>query len=61
MTRILGHNFIGGQRSALGTVKLQSVDAETGEALPHDFFQATPAKSRLPPRRRQRHTRLIAA
>ena len=44
MTRILGHNFIGGQRSALGTVKLQSVDAETGEALPHDFFQATPAE-----------------
>ena len=42
MTRILGHNYIGGQRSALGTVKLQSVDAETGEALPHDFYQATP-------------------
>jgi len=42
MTRILGHNYIGGQRSAAGTVKLQSVDANTGEALPHDFFQATP-------------------
>jgi NADP-dependent aldehyde dehydrogenase len=42
MTRILGHNYIGGQRSALGSVKLQSVDAETGEALPHDFIQASP-------------------
>ncbi|WPN55619.1 aldehyde dehydrogenase (NADP(+)) [Pseudomonas sp. P9_31] len=41
MTRILGHNYIGGQRSATGTVKLQSVDASTGEALPHDFYQAT--------------------
>ena len=39
---ILGHNYIGGQRSACGTVKLQSVDASTGEALPHDFYQATP-------------------
>ncbi|MDR7286203.1 NADP-dependent aldehyde dehydrogenase [Pseudomonas corrugata] len=42
MTQILGHNYIGGQRSASGTLKLQSVDASTGEALPHDFFQATP-------------------
>ncbi|MBV7551796.1 aldehyde dehydrogenase (NADP(+)) [Pseudomonas sp. PDM28] len=42
MTRILGHNYIGGQRSAAGSIKLQSVDASTGEALPHDFFQATP-------------------
>ncbi|MNI00237.1 Alpha-ketoglutaric semialdehyde dehydrogenase [compost metagenome] len=42
MTRILGHNYIGGQRSAAGSVKLQSVDASTGEALPHDFSQATP-------------------
>ncbi|WP_433740728.1 aldehyde dehydrogenase (NADP(+)) [Pseudomonas putida] len=42
MTRILGHNYIGGQRSALGGVKLHSVDAETGEALPYDFLQATP-------------------
>ncbi|MEB0046016.1 MULTISPECIES: aldehyde dehydrogenase (NADP(+)) [unclassified Pseudomonas] len=41
MTRILGHNYIGGQRSAAGTVKLQSVDASTGEALPYDFFQAS--------------------
>ena len=42
MIRILGHNYIGGQRSALGSVKLQSIDAFTGEALPHDFFQASP-------------------
>ncbi|MCP1495738.1 NADP-dependent aldehyde dehydrogenase [Pseudomonas migulae] len=42
MTRILGHNYIGGQRSAAGTVRLQSIDASTGEALPHDFLQATP-------------------
>ncbi|MHC8367065.1 aldehyde dehydrogenase (NADP(+)) [Pseudomonas sp. ZT5P21] len=41
MTRILGHNYIGGQRSAAGSVKLQSVDASTGEALSHDFLQAT--------------------
>jgi NADP-dependent aldehyde dehydrogenase len=41
MIRILGHNYIGGQRSATGSIKLQSVDATTGEALPHDFFQAT--------------------
>jgi 2,5-dioxopentanoate dehydrogenase len=42
MSLIIGHNYIGGQRSALGSLKLQSVDAETGEALPHDFIQATP-------------------
>ncbi|MGG7651221.1 aldehyde dehydrogenase (NADP(+)) [Pseudomonas sp. ES4] len=42
MTRILGHNYIGGQRSAAGQHKLQSVDASTGEALPYDFSQATP-------------------
>ncbi|PTR28204.1 MULTISPECIES: aldehyde dehydrogenase (NADP(+)) [unclassified Pseudomonas] len=42
MTRILGHNYIGGQRSAAGSVKLQSFDATTGEALLHDFYQATP-------------------
>ena len=39
---ILGHNYIGGQRSSLGSVTLHSVDAETGEALPHAFIQATP-------------------
>jgi NADP-dependent aldehyde dehydrogenase len=42
MTRILGHNYIGGQRSAAGSLKHQSFDASTGEALPHDFYQATP-------------------
>jgi NADP-dependent aldehyde dehydrogenase len=42
MTPILGHNYIGGQRSALGSVTLHSVDAETGEALPYAFIQATP-------------------
>ncbi|MHC8286370.1 aldehyde dehydrogenase (NADP(+)) [Pseudomonas sp. XS1P51] len=42
MSQIPGHNYIGGQRSGAGTVKLQSVDASTGEALPHDFYQATP-------------------
>ncbi|MGA8137966.1 MAG: aldehyde dehydrogenase (NADP(+)) [Pseudomonas gingeri] len=41
MTRFSGHNYIGGQRSANGTVKLHSVDASSGAALPHDFYQAT--------------------
>ena len=42
MSQLLGHNYIGGSRSAAGTVKLQSVDASTGEALPGTFVQATP-------------------
>ncbi|NIX93746.1 aldehyde dehydrogenase (NADP(+)) [Pseudomonas fulva] len=37
-----GSNFIGGQRSAAGSVRLQSLDACTGEALPVTFSQATP-------------------
>ncbi|QPN47431.1 aldehyde dehydrogenase (NADP(+)) [Priestia aryabhattai] len=37
-----GSNFIGGQRSAAGSVRLQSLDARTGEALPVVFTQATP-------------------
>ncbi|MDZ5111776.1 aldehyde dehydrogenase (NADP(+)) [Pseudomonas putida] len=37
-----GSNFIGGQRSAAGSVRLQSLDARTGEALPQAFAQATP-------------------
>jgi NADP-dependent aldehyde dehydrogenase len=41
MTRILGHNFIGGQRSAAGTVIVKSVDASTGDQLPYSFHQAT--------------------
>ncbi|HFJ9811112.1 TPA: aldehyde dehydrogenase family protein, partial [Pseudomonas aeruginosa] len=42
MTAILGHNFIGGARSAAGTLFLQSLDAASGEALPYHFVQATP-------------------
>jgi len=41
MSHILGHNYIGGQRSAAGKVIVHSVDATTGEKLPHDFYQAT--------------------
>jgi NADP-dependent aldehyde dehydrogenase len=41
MPRILGHNYIGGQRSAAGKVIVHSVDASSGEHLPHDFYQAT--------------------
>src|SRR5450830_1373466 len=41
MTRFSGHNYIGGQRSANGSVKLHSVDASSGAVLPHDFYQAT--------------------
>lgn len=37
-----GCNFIGGQRSAAGSVRLQSLDARTGEALPQAFARATP-------------------
>ena len=42
MTKILGHNYIGGQRSADGSTLVKSVDATTGEALAYDFYQATP-------------------
>ena len=41
MPQILGHNYIGGARSAAGNVIVYSVDASTGEKLPHDFYQAT--------------------
>ncbi|MCE1118831.1 MULTISPECIES: aldehyde dehydrogenase (NADP(+)) [Pseudomonas] len=44
MTRILGHNYIGGQRSAQGDIRLYSLDASTGEALPYAFSQATEAE-----------------
>ena len=37
-----GHNIIGGAYSALGSVKLQSVDATSGETLPYAFVEATP-------------------
>ncbi|MBF1882202.1 hypothetical protein, partial [Acinetobacter baumannii] len=30
---IIGHNFIGGSRSAQGTTLLKSIHATTGEAL----------------------------
>ena len=39
-----GHNYIGGQRSAEGSVIVKSVDATTGEVLPQDFYQATPGE-----------------
>lgn len=38
---IIGHNFIAGQRSAMGSKVLKSVDATTGEALTYEFHQAT--------------------
>ena len=41
MTQILGHNYIGGQRSAAGEIIVNSVDASTGENLPYSFHQAT--------------------
>ncbi len=39
-----GHNYIGGQRSAQGTVIVKSVDASSGAELPFDFYQATEAE-----------------
>ena len=42
MPQFLGHNYIGGQRSAKGRVTLQSIDASSGEALAQTFYQATP-------------------
>lgn len=41
MSLITGQNFIGGQRSAAGTIIVKSVDASTGETLPYAFHQAT--------------------
>jgi alpha-ketoglutaric semialdehyde dehydrogenase len=41
MTSQLGHNYIGGRRSAEGNVRLQSLDASTGEPLPGYFHQAS--------------------
>ena len=41
MSEILGHNYIGGARSAAGSITLHSRDANTGEALPYSFMQAT--------------------
>ena len=44
MTGILGHNYIAGRRSAAGDIRLQSLGATTGEALPGHFIQATEAE-----------------
>ena len=41
MSEIIGHNDIGGARSAAGTITLHSHDASSGEALPFVFTQAT--------------------
>ena len=40
--QLLGHNYIGGARRAAGDVLLHSLDARTGERLPHAFHQASP-------------------
>ncbi|NQD91728.1 aldehyde dehydrogenase (NADP(+)) [Pseudomonas sp. CrR25] len=44
MPVISGQNFIGATRSALGDVRLYSLDAASGEALPYTFSQATAAE-----------------
>ena len=44
MPDILGHNYIGGTRSAAGTLALHSHDAHTSEALPYVFIQANAAE-----------------
>jgi len=44
MTQIIGHNYIGGARSAAGNRTLHSHDASSGEALPYSFIQATEAE-----------------
>lgn len=41
MPDIHGQNYIGGARSAAGSVVVRSFDASTGEALPYEFHQAT--------------------
>jgi len=41
MLEITGYNFIGGQRSAIGSRTVKSVDARTGKDLPFAFHQAT--------------------
>lgn len=38
---LIGHQYIGGLRSALGKSKLHSIDAITGDAHPVPFFEAT--------------------
>ncbi|SHH64792.1 aldehyde dehydrogenase (NADP(+)) [Pollutimonas bauzanensis] len=39
---VLGHNYIGGQRSARGATAQQSIGADSGLAYPVSFHQATP-------------------
>ena len=41
MLSLTGHNYIGGERRAAGTVEHKSLDASSGEALPYTFIQAT--------------------
>ena len=76
MPEIIGHNYIGGARSAVGSITLHSHDASTGEALPFSFMQATaeevdaaaqaaaaayPAFRNLPATRRAEFLEAIAA
>ena len=42
MLNLIGHNYIGGERRASGSIQYKSVDASTGESLPYVFVQATP-------------------
>jgi NADP-dependent aldehyde dehydrogenase len=42
MLSLTGHNYIGGERRAAGTVEHKSLDASSGAALPYTFIQATP-------------------
>ncbi|PTQ11335.1 aldehyde dehydrogenase (NADP(+)) [Sphingomonas oleivorans] len=41
MSAILGLNYIGGSRSAEGSIQLRSINASSGEALPYGFVQAS--------------------
>ena len=41
MSPTVGHQLIGGARSAAGSVVLYSLDASTGEPLPRSFLEAT--------------------
>ncbi|MBD9562508.1 aldehyde dehydrogenase (NADP(+)) [Pseudomonas sp. PDM09] len=76
MPEIIGHNYIGGARSAAGSITLHSHDASTGEVLPFSFMQATveevdaaaqaaaaayPALRNLPATRRAEFLEAIAA
>ena len=76
MSEIIGHNFIGGARSAAGHFTLHSHDASSGETLPYSFIQATaeevdaaaraaatayPAYRQLPASRRAEFLEAIAA